>query len=274
MNDSSISSDRQAASRQASACAIVERAAEHALTLFRDKDALNIEVKGLQDWVSNADKSVEDLIRAALQEHFPGDGIIGEEHDDIPSVSGYTWVIDPIDGTTNFVNGTPGWCVVLACVNAQRIEHAVVCDPVAGETFAARRGSGATLNGKRISVNTTVTAFDQGTLGVGHSTRVPAHTSATLITRLLHNNGLFRRSGSGALDLAYVAAGRLIGYVEPHMNAWDCLASLLIIEEAGGQIKPYDMEPMLAGGGMVVTGSPGVFEKILRMAEECYRSSV
>lgn len=255
--------------RHATSVQIVETAAALALSLFKDRDALNIEVKGLQDWVSNADKSVEDQIRAALSSEFPNDGIIGEEHGRVVGVSGYTWVIDPIDGTSNFVTGTPGWCVVLACVKDGQTVSAAICDPIANETFTAVKGHGAQLNGKPMQCSL-VTQIDKGTLGLGHSTRVPAMSTVNLLTTLLKANGLFRRSGSGALDLAYVAAGRLIGFVEPHMNAWDCIAALLLIEEAGGIHEPYDMDIMLTNGGRVITACAGVFDEIHAMTDKAY----
>ncbi|MFT5894030.1 MAG: myo-inositol-1(or 4)-monophosphatase, partial [bacterium] len=124
------SSAAELQARHDAAQSIVATAAEHALELFREGDLLDIEVKGLQDWVSNADKSVEDLIRAALGELFPNDGIIGEEHANKQGSSAFTWVIDPIDGTTNFVNSTPGWCVVLACVEDDQTVIAAICDPI------------------------------------------------------------------------------------------------------------------------------------------------
>ena len=265
---SDLASELQA--RHTASVHIVEQAAEKAWSLFKDKDALNIEVKGLQDWVSNADKSVEDQIRAELSQAFPNDGIVGEEHGNVVGTSGYTWVIDPIDGTSNFVTGTPGWCVVLACVLDGQTVSAAICDPIAGETFTAVKGQGARLNGKAIQCSP-VTAIDQGTLGLGHSTRVPADSTVNLLTALLNADGLFRRSGSGALDLAYVSAGRLIGFVEPHMNAWDCIAALLLIEEAGGQYEAYDMDTMLAKGGRVITACAGVYDEIHAMTDKAYR---
>lgn len=256
-------------SRHAFAKDIVAGAAESALGLFHDRDNLDIEVKGLQDWVSNADKSVEHQIRAALMDTYPDDSIVGEEHGDVTSSSGFTWVIDPIDGTTNFVNGTPGWCVVLACVQNDQTVCAVICDPVSNETFSGARGQGATVNGRRMQAHS-ATSFGDGTLGVGHNSRIPAEPTLALLTHLLNRQGLFRRGGSGALDLAYVAAGRLIGYVEPHMNAWDCLASLLFIEEAGGIVEPFDMQTMLAKGGRVVTAAPGIYNEVAELAEAAY----
>jgi len=265
------SSDKAGISKRHDAAqSIVHGAAELALGLFKDRDSLDIEVKGLQDWVSNADKSVEDTIRAALVSAFPDDGIVGEEHGDVNGTSGFIWVIDPIDGTTNFVNGMPGWCVVLACVLDDHTVSAVIRDPVVGETFEATRGCGATLNGKSIRVSA-VDSLDQGTLGVGHSTRVPAGQTLRLLTLLLEQNGLFRRSGSGALDLACVAAGRLIGYVEPHMNAWDCIAAILLVEEAGGVVEPFDMSTMIASGGCVIVASPGVYEQVQGMADDAFK---
>lgn len=255
--------------RYAEAQQIVTDAAATALEYFRNLDKLGIEVKGLQDWVSDADKSVETQIRDALSAVFPEDSIVGEEHGTLEGSSGYTWVIDPIDGTTNFITGTPGWCVVLACLLDDQVVCAAVCDPVSRESFSAAKEQGAWLNGRKLQCSA-ATAINQGTLGVGHNTRVAPQSSGKLLNMLLEREGLFRRSGSGALDLAYVSAGRLIGYVEPHMNAWDCLASLLLIEEAGGVIEPYDMQGMMSQGGRVVVACPGVYDEVLSMTAKAY----
>lgn len=255
--------------RLANAIEMTSNAAQSALKLFHDRDNLNIEQKGLQDWVSNADKSVEDQLRSALQLAFPDDAIVGEEHGSVHGASGFTWVIDPIDGTTNFVNGTPGWCVVLACVYDNQSVCSVIVDPVANETFTAIRGGGATVNG-RVMRSSLATELNQGTLGVGHSARVPPSQTLEMLRLLMSREGLFRRGGSGALDLAYVAAGRLVGFVEVHMNAWDCLAALLMIEEAGGNVEPFDMPTMLAQGGRVVTACPGVYDEVLAMTHKAF----
>lgn len=248
---------------------IVDAAAAVALDFFRDGDALEIDVKGRQDWVSNADRAVETHIRDALADAFPDDGIVGEEHGTVPGRSGRTWVIDPIDGTTSFVNGIPGWCVVLACVDETGASIGVIRDPVADETYIGARGRGATLNGRAIRASA-ATGVDQGSTAVGHNLRVqPAHTLA-LLDRLLRAGGVFYRCGSGALMLCYVAAGRLIGYCEPHMNAWDCVAALLIIQEAGGRVRGFDMERMLAAGGRVVAGGPDVYPVLLEMTDAAF----
>ena len=255
--------------RLAQGTLITRAAAASALQLFRDLDSLDIEPKGLQDWVSNADKSVEDQIRHALVNAFPDDGVIGEEHGTHAGTSGYTWIIDPIDGTSNFINGIPAWCVVLACVYEQQCVCAVICDPVSEETFTASRGQGAWVNDKRLQVSQ-VNDLREGSLAVGHSTRVSKRATLSILDYLLENGGLFRRSGSGALDLAYVAAGRMIGFVEAHMNAWDCVAALLMIEEAGGHIEPFEMQSMIEQGGRVIACCPGIYSQVLGVAQNAF----
>ena len=182
-------------------------------------------------------------------------------------------MIDPIDGTTSFVNGIPGWCVVLACVDETRALIGVVRDPVADETWVAARGRGATLNGRPIRASA-ATAVDQGSLAVGHNLRVKPKLTLALLDALLHAGGVYYRCGSGALMLCYVASGRLIGYCEPHMNSWDCLAALLAIEEAGGTVRGFDMDRMLDAGGRVVTGGPDVYPTLLAMSDEAFGDDV
>ena len=263
MNDADILARHERAGE------IVLAAGGTALAHFRARDALAIEPKGLQDWVSEADRDVEREIRAALLADFPDDGILGEEGGRVAGGSGFTWVIDPIDGTTNFLVGDPAWCVVLAGLDGDSTVVAHVVAPVVGERFAARLGHGATLDGQPIAAST-VTSLAEGSLGVGHSTRVGAKATITLLDALLDAGGLFRRSGSGALDLAGVAAGRLIGYCEPHMNAWDCLASVLLIEEAGGRVQPFAMATMLVRGGRVVAAAPGVHDAVVALCDRAY----
>ena len=260
------------AERHERAAGIVSAAAATALGFFRERDSLVVESKGRQDWVSEADRGVEREIRDALAAAFPDDGIVGEEHEDVVGSSGFVWVVDPIDGTTNFVNGMPGWCVVLAGMLDGRTVLAHLEDPVAGEVFVARRGHGATLDGRAIAVATSE-SLSSGTLGVGHSPQVAPEGTLALLEALLAAGGLYYRSGSGALDLARVAAGRLIGYAEGHMNAWDCLAALLLIEEAGGRVQPFDMGAMLARGGRVVASAPGVHDALVAITDVALRET-
>jgi len=255
--------------RLSTALTIVDDAAALALRMFGERDALTIESKGLQDWVSDADRGVEDRIRAALRQACPDDGIVGEERATVAGESGYTWVIDPIDGTTLYVNGAPGWCVVLACVHRGRTVLGVIADPIARETYHAMRGAGTFLNGKPVDA-ASVQRLDQGSVSVGHSARDPIEPTLAVLRALLEAGGLYQRTGSGANCLAMVAAGRLIGYVEFHMNAWDCLAAMLLIEEAGGRVEGFDMQTMLASGGRVIAAAPGVYEALHAIAADAF----
>jgi len=253
--------------RRDKALDIVKLASHSAKRYFTNIDKLVIEAKGKQDLVSDADKSVETQIRDALEVAFPGDGIVGEEHGRSESLSGYTWVIDPIDGTASFVVGMPGWCVVLACVFDDNVVLSIIIDPIADESFVAVKGMGATLNDRTLSVSSSH-RLDEGSIAVGYSVRSPSPPTLAVLARITSAGGIYYRCGSGALMLCYVAAGRLLGYCEQHMNAWDCIAAMHIIEEAGGMVEQYDMRSMLLSGGRVVAACPGVYPELLQICDE------
>ncbi len=248
---------------------LARRAGELGMGFFRDIDKLTIESKGHQDLVSNADREVELFVRAALAEKYPEDGIFGEEHAPVEGSSGFNWVIDPIDGTANFVRSIPAWTVVIACVRENRTVIGVVHEPATGETFAARKGGGAFVNGRPIKVSDAAT-LSEGSVGVGFNGRTDPTRVVPLIASLLGEGGVFFRNASGALMLAYVAAGRLIGYTEEHMNAWDCVAAMLIIEEAGGVVEPFNRGDVIRNGTIAIAGGRGVFDKIRAMSAAAY----
>jgi myo-inositol-1(or 4)-monophosphatase len=248
---------------------ICDEAGKTALGYFRRLDSLNIEAKGHQDLVSQADKDVELEIRAALAGLFPDDGIVGEEHAPVEGSSGYVWVIDPIDGTANFVAGIPVWCVVLACVWQGKTVLGVIHDPLHGETFHAAVGGGAFCNEAEMFVSDT-RGIDQGAVGVGFSNRSGKGNIARLVAAVVARGGLFVRNASGAMSLAYVAAGRLIGYSEDHMNAWDCLAGQLLVAEAGGVVEDQDADEMIVDGGRVIVAAPSVFDDLLEISEAAF----
>lgn len=251
------------------AITLCQNAGQEALRYFRDRDRLAVDQKGTQDWVSEADRNVELLIRAQLAEAWPDDGIYGEEHSPKPGTSGFDWVIDPIDGTTNFVNGIPSWTIVLAGVVAGRTEVGVIHDPNVGETYAALRGAGAHLNKTKMQV-ASGTPLSSGTVSVGYSNRVEATNVIPVISDLIDRGAMYHRNASGALSIAYVAAGRLLGYVEEHMNAWDCLAGQLLVEEAGGRVEEQDANAMIRDGGRVVVGTPDVFDTLVDIADRAW----
>lgn len=250
---------------------LCKAAGDLALDYFRDRENLVVDSKGSQDWVSEADKNVEAFIRKEIAKSWPDDGVFGEEHGDSTGTSGFDWVIDPIDGTTNFVNGIPAWTIVLAGVVDSRTEVGVIHDPNVAETYAAERGKGATLNGKPMSVKTEV-PLNAGTVSVGYSNRVEATNVLPVIAAIIDNGAMYHRNASGALSLAYVAAGRLLGYMEEHMNAWDCLAGQLMIAEAGGRVEEQNAQDMIRDGGRVVVGTPAVFDELLRIADSAWNS--
>ena len=264
-----IATDPEIHKRLELAKSLATEAGKLALGFFQSLSELEIESKGVQDMVSNADLDVETFVREKLAEAFPEDGIVGEEHGNVETRSGYTWVIDPIDGTYNFVNGIPAWCVILACVHEDETKVAAIHEPCHDELFWAATGTGAHLNDHSISVSDSP-ALNHGNTGVGMNGRSPAEMVHRFIGLLGERGGLFYRNASGGLMLSYVAAGRLIAYVETHMNAWDCLAGQLLIAEAGGRIENQSADEMLRVGGRVVAAGPQLFDEVVAMADEAF----
>ncbi|CUH48864.1 Inositol-1-monophosphatase [Ruegeria atlantica] len=178
-------------------------------------------------------------------------------------------MIDPIDGTTNFVNGIPAWTIVIAGVSESQTQVGVIFEPNVGETYVAVGGEGATLNGHAMQVASSV-ELASGTVSIGYSNRVEASNVVPVIAALIERGALYHRNASGALSLAYVAAGRLLGYIEEHMNAWDCLAGQLIIAEAGGEIEDQDADGMIRDGGRAIAGTPAVFDTLKMICEDAW----
>lgn len=251
------------------ATALARRAGELAMEFFRKLDSLTIESKGHQDMVSEADREVELFVRREIAKAYPDDGIVGEEYAATKGSTGFTWVIDPIDGTANFVKGIPAWCVVIACAKDGVTVTGVIHEPSTGETFYGSKGGGAFLNGKPIKA-ASGSSLSDGSLGIGFSNRRETENVPGLIGDLLGRGGVFYRNASGALMLAYVASGRLLGYIENHMNAWDCVAGILLIEEAGGRIVAPDPTTVLEKGTVVVVGGANVFDEIYALCAEAY----
>ncbi len=248
---------------------IVREAGAKGLAYFKALETVKVEMKGHQDFVSQADRNLEQFVRQELQKAFPEDSIVGEEYPPYMGTSGFVWVIDPIDGTTNFVNGIPAWTVLLAGVANKKTEIGVVHDPCGDETWCALRGKGAWLNGQLMKP-LAHSEFTAGTISVGYSNRVGVEGIKGLVDGIIEEGGLFSRNAAAALSIAYVASGRLLGYAEEHMNSWDCLAAQLIVKEAGGRIEDQDADEMIAVGGRVVVAAPGVFEKLVEIADRSF----
>lgn len=249
--------------RHEAALEIAAAAGRTARRYFERRETLVIDQKSsLQDVVSEADRQVETEIRAAVAARFPDDGLIGEEHGAASGTSGYIWVIDPIDGTSPFLCGQPNWCVSIGLAGPEGIVAGVVHAPVPAETYAARRGHGAFLNGRRLAV-------DQGAniasspVAFGASTKIDPAEVGAFVEALYREGGVMFQNGSGALMLCYVAAGRLAGYYDPLINAWDCYAGLVLVEEAGGTAV---FEGSLHESGPLYAGPARVADDLMRLA--------
>ncbi len=249
------------------AMTLVEEAAALALDYFRNLGALTVRRKGRQDVVSEADLNTELLIQRRLKERFPEDGFLGEEtgRDELSS-SSCLWVVDPIDGTQPFVSGMGSWCVSIALLVDGVLEMGFVNCPVRRELFAGRRGGPATLNGEPIRVRDEA-RIDDGVVGLGYSPRIRPEQFLEPASRLIARGGTFYREGSGALSLCYVACGRLIGYLEAHINSWDCLGALAVIEAAGGLRSDFLANDGLWKGNWLVTGPAALYPELLAIFE-------
>jgi myo-inositol-1(or 4)-monophosphatase len=250
------------ASRYALAQAVARQAGRQALQWFRQRESLVIESKGLQDMVSAADKDTETAIRQQVLSQYPDDGFLGEEGGLDHADADFLWVIDPIDGTACFVNGMHAWCLSIAVMHAGRPVIGVVYDPNADEMFHACTGQGAYVGSQRLRAHDASTLRD-GVLGVGFSHRVPVSSFVPFLDRVLSSGGMFIRNGSGALMLSYVAAGRLIGYYEPHINAWDCLAAIVLVQEAGGRVNDFLANNGLHDGNPIVAAGADVYDALM-----------
>lgn len=248
--------------RYAAALEIAAEAGDIALRHYRNLGALTVEQKGVQDPVSEADRETEQHIKARLMTLFPDDAFVGEETG-ASGVDGGTgaWVVDPIDGTQPFLLGLPTWCVSIAYVRDGAVQIGVIRNPVTDDTYAAVRGQGAWRNGLPMHV-ADAHALTDGLLGMGCSSRTTPADLGHIAQHLRAAGGMYHRCGSGALTLAYVAAGQLIGYIEMHINAWDCLAAILMVEEAGGVVNDFLGENGITGGGRIVAGAPDVYESV------------
>lgn len=211
------------------------------------------------DPVSDADRASESLLVDALLAARPDDGILGEEGTQRPGNSGLRWVIDPLDGTVNYLYGYPGWSVSIACEDLGGALVGVVHDPLRGETFSATRGGGAWWRGQRVTVNNPV-PLEQALVATGFSYR-PDHRrrQARIVADLLPRVRDVRRGGSCALDLCGVAAGRVDGYYEDTTSRWDWLAGALIAVEAGAVVGEL---PLVNGGSGVVAAGAALYEPL------------
>ena len=240
--------------------ALAEALAREAGALLRrayDGPALRVSSKSTPtDLVSEADHAAERLIRERLAAARPDDGVLGEEGGDRPGTSGVHWVVDPLDGTINFLFGIPQWAVSIACEDAHGALVGVVYDPLRDELFSAERDGAAMLDGAPISASTrTDLATALVGTGFGYDAEV-RRAQAEVVARLLPHVRDIRRFGSAAVDLAWTACGRLDAYYEHGLNAWDLAAGRLICERAGLEVR--DLEPVGPSAPGVLVAPPAL----------------
>ncbi len=222
--------------------------------------------KGRNDYVSEADRAAEKIILETIHQSYPDHAILAEESGQTGNNSSYIeWVIDPLDGTTNFIHGIPHFAVSIGIRVKNRVEHAVVYDPMRDELFTASRGQGAELNNHRIRVGKHQELKDC-LLATGFPFR--DHSILPLwqqtFDALFESCSDVRRAGSAALDLAYVAAGRMDGFWEFGLKPWDTAAGSLLIKEAGGIIEDIQGKPDFLETGNILTANPKVFKAMLK----------
>lgn len=230
----------------------------------REAAQLQISAKGAHDVLTQADLAVEQLIRAEVAKAFAGDLVVGEEMggQDAVGGAGNFWLVDPIDGTANYATDVPRWCISIAYLEAGKPVLGVLFDPLMDRLYSAGRGAGARLNGQPIRARSTK-ALDGATVELGWSTRSQPAAYLGKAAALLAAGCAFTRRGSGALGLADVAAGRVDGYAELHINAWDCAAGILLVTESGGLANDFFTPQGIRSGGLLVASASGMFDELL-----------
>ncbi|OBX04002.1 inositol monophosphatase [Gallibacterium genomosp. 3] len=238
---------------------------------FERRDEIQTSEKSTNDYVTNIDKASEAAIIEIIRKSYPDHTIIGEESGALEGKqSDVQWIIDPLDGTTNFVKGLPHFSISIAVRVKGRTEVGVVYDPIRNELFTAVRGEGAKLNEYRLRLEGR-NELTGAVLATGFPFKVKRHVPVHLnmITTLIEECADFRRTGSAALDLCYVAAGRVDGYFELGVKPWDCAAGDLIVREAGGLVTDFVGGHNYLTSGNIVAGAPRITKQILTKLQPC-----
>ena len=238
---------------------------------YERRDDIQTSKKGINDYVTSVDKAAEAEIIEIIQKSYPDHTIISEERGALEGKdSDIQWVIDPLDGTTNFVKGLPHFSVSIAIRVKNRTEVGVVYDPIRNELFTAVRGEGAKLNEVRLRVDSQ-NELNGAILATGFPFKQPKYMPMqfNMMQSLIEEAADFRRTGSAALDLCYVASGRLDGYFEYGIKAWDVAAGDLIVREAGGIVTDYNAGHSYLKAGHIVAAAPRVLKEMLNKIQPC-----
>lgn len=234
---------------------------------FREVENLQVSAKSAGDFVSRADIAAEKIVREILLEARPNYGWVAEESDAVEGKDPTRrWIVDPLDGTTNFLHGLPHWAVSIALEHKGEIVAGVVYDPAKDELFFAEKGQGAWMNNERLRVSDRTKMIESiFATGLPFGGRPELPDTLQELARLLPSTAGVRRWGAAALDLAYVAAGRYEGYWERRLNIWDIAAGTILVREAGGLIEPFDPKGDLLESAALICGNAQVFAEFAQM---------
>ena len=243
------------------------RAGRALLKDFGEVENLQVSTKGPGDFVSRADRNAETMIREALMEARPTYGFLGEEGSEIEGEDPTRrWIVDPLDGTTNYLHGMPHWAVSIALEHKGQIVIGVVYDPVKDELFFAEKGEGAWMNEKRLRVSGRSRMIESVfATGLPFAGRSDLPTTLQDLARIMPTCAGVRRWGVASLDLAYVAAGRFDGFWERRLKSWDMAAGLIIVREAGGIVEPLNPAGDILADGEVICAAEPIFEKFAKV---------
>jgi len=232
-------------------------------------DRIKVVTKQNNDFVSNVDHLAEEIIISTIKQAYPDHGILAEESGKQAENSEFQWIIDPLDGTTNYLHGFPQFAVSIALKHKDRLEVGVIYDPVSQELFTASRGNGAMLNDRKIRV-TSHKGLQNALLGTGFPYYDQSYLDTYLETmkELMQRTSGIRRPGSAALDLAWLAAGRIDGFWEFNLRAWDIAAGALIVREAGGIVSDFENKGNYLESGDIIAAGPKVFPEMLKIIQE------
>jgi len=233
---------------------------------FREVENLQVSSKGPGDFVTRADREAERVLKEELMDGRPNYGWLGEETGETEGTDPTRrWIVDPLDGTTNFLHGIPHFAVSIAFRHKNRLEAALVYDPIRQEMFVASRGESAQVNDRRIRVSNVI-PMENALLGTGFPFRHPQHQPAylSIFNALMGRCLEIRRAGAASLDLAYVAAGRLDGYWEIGLKPWDIAGGALLVLEAGGLVGDFGGGNDFLQSGNIVAGNPKAFKALLQ----------
>ncbi len=249
------------------------RAGDVMIRQMNQLESLEVTEKGRNEFVTEVDHRAEQAIVEIIHEYYPDHAILAEERGQ-QGQHEYEWIIDPLDGTTNYIHGFPVFSVSIAVRLKDQIEHGVVYDPLRQEIFTASRGQGAQLDGRRIRVSRRL-RLQESLVATGFPYRLGKDNVdgyLQMLKAVMNESAGIRRPGSAALDLSYVAAGRVDGFWELGLNIWDIAAGALLIREAGGRISDFEGGDGFLDSGNVVAGSPKIYAALSKLLAPIARS--